>query len=608
MIRSSTTAFPHPLANIVSTTTTPSLANKMSFDVTDLLTWEGLGDIINDFRQYDLGLSRLDIQTGPWIAKQLRIPHSYTWSPNLIPKPADWGDHIDVVGFFFLPGSGEKGYQPPAELTTFLEKKDKPIVYIGFGSIVVDDPNKLTMTIFEAVRKAGVRALVSKGWGGLGGSDLEVPEDVYLSLTTDKLADAIEFCLRPEARKAAAALSAEMSKEDGVAAGVDSFHKHLPLERMICDIDSNLLARWFSEDANMILSTPVARVLVEEGFVRRDYLYPYANTQWGSGAASGSDVLTGLLAAAAKRLRRRSTDLEGPNQIVFQTGLGVDSSPDIDESDHTNPRTSVDQFIASPASSMRTSMEDLAISPRSSLSRRNTRQESFSSSTPSEASFAQRASRKKDGPEGPDGAAAGLQAFASGFGSAIMGFFTKPIKGAKQHGIVGAAVGFGQGAVGLFTEPVAGTVALGKGIKRSVTRSVSRSAEKRRSSSASSLLQSPRLVGAGPAHVADRKEDMILEEATDEENNAKPVATEIENRTATTRSSARSKSSEYHGRTSSDSGPTLGGRARDVSSVSGNQHTLREWPADEASQMTREEIIEKFQSLWHWRVGSEFDY
>ena len=36
----------------------------------------------------------------------------------------------------------------------------------------------LSETIFEAVKKAGIRALVSAGWGGLGGTD--VPDDVFI--------------------------------------------------------------------------------------------------------------------------------------------------------------------------------------------------------------------------------------------------------------------------------------------------------------------------------------------------------------------------------------------------------------------------------------------
>lgn len=44
---------------------------------------------------------------------------------------------------------------------------------------MVDDPEKFTSLIFEAVAKAGVRALVSKGWGGLGGTE-NTPENVYM--------------------------------------------------------------------------------------------------------------------------------------------------------------------------------------------------------------------------------------------------------------------------------------------------------------------------------------------------------------------------------------------------------------------------------------------
>ena len=60
-------------------------------------------------------------------------------------------------------------FEPPESLSKFLDEGEPP-VYIGFGSIVVDDPDQFTELIFEAVKQAGVRALVSKGWGGLGGT------------------------------------------------------------------------------------------------------------------------------------------------------------------------------------------------------------------------------------------------------------------------------------------------------------------------------------------------------------------------------------------------------------------------------------------------------
>lgn len=53
-----------------------------------------------------------------------------------------------------------------------------PRLVNSFGSIVVDDPAKLTETIFEAVERTGVRALVSAGWSDIGGDN--VPENVFI--------------------------------------------------------------------------------------------------------------------------------------------------------------------------------------------------------------------------------------------------------------------------------------------------------------------------------------------------------------------------------------------------------------------------------------------
>jgi len=54
----------------------------------------------------------------------------------LIPKPADWGSHITIAGFYFL--SLASSFAPDPALTAFLDAGPPP-VYIGFGSIVVDE-------------------------------------------------------------------------------------------------------------------------------------------------------------------------------------------------------------------------------------------------------------------------------------------------------------------------------------------------------------------------------------------------------------------------------------------------------------------------------------
>jgi len=38
----------------------------------------------------------------------------------------------------------------------------------------------MTKLIFDAVKKAGVRALVSKGWGGFGGDELSIPDNIFM--------------------------------------------------------------------------------------------------------------------------------------------------------------------------------------------------------------------------------------------------------------------------------------------------------------------------------------------------------------------------------------------------------------------------------------------
>ena len=57
-------------------------------------------------------------------------------------------------------------------------KAGEPPIYIGFGSVVVEDAAAMTRTIFDAVEASGTRALVSAGWGGLGGTD--VPDSVFI--------------------------------------------------------------------------------------------------------------------------------------------------------------------------------------------------------------------------------------------------------------------------------------------------------------------------------------------------------------------------------------------------------------------------------------------
>lgn len=172
-----TRSFPHPLANVRKSNVDPGYTNFMSYPLVEMMIWQGLGDLVNDLRVKTLGLDPVSTLWAPGALYRMNVPFAYLWSPSLVPKPADWGGEIDICGFVFLDLASS--FTPPEPLEEFLNAGDTPI-YIGFGSIVVDDATKFTEMIFEAVKLAGVRALVSKGWGGLGADRLDVPENVFL--------------------------------------------------------------------------------------------------------------------------------------------------------------------------------------------------------------------------------------------------------------------------------------------------------------------------------------------------------------------------------------------------------------------------------------------
>ncbi|KAJ4324623.1 hypothetical protein N0V94_001193 [Neodidymelliopsis sp. IMI 364377] len=171
-----TVHFPHPLANIKVSNVEPTYSNFMSYPLVEMMMWQGLGDLINRFRTQVLRLEDISTLWAPGQLYRLKVPYTYMWSPGIIPKPKDWGPEIDVTGFVFLDLASN--FTPPDDLKKFLDDGEPP-VYIGFGSIVVDDPDQFTKLIFEAVEMAGVRALVSKGWGGFG-SNADCPDNVFM--------------------------------------------------------------------------------------------------------------------------------------------------------------------------------------------------------------------------------------------------------------------------------------------------------------------------------------------------------------------------------------------------------------------------------------------
>lgn len=277
-----TSEFPHPLSRVKQ-----PAGYRLSYQIVDSLIWLGIRDMINDVRKKKLKLRPVTYLSGTQ-GSDSAIPYGYIWSPHLVPKPKDWGSKIDVVGFCFLDLASN--YEPPESLVNWLKAGTKPI-YIGFGSLPVQEPAKMTKIIVDALEITGQRGIINKGWGGLG--ELAEPKDNVYPLdnvphdwlflqcsavvhhggagttaaglkaacpttivpffgdqmfwgervhargvgpapipvddfTLPKLIDAIKYMLEPKVRENAIELARAMENEDGVAGAVRAFFKQLP--------------------------------------------------------------------------------------------------------------------------------------------------------------------------------------------------------------------------------------------------------------------------------------------------------------------------------------------------------------------------------------------
>lgn len=209
-------------------------------------------------------------------------------SPHVVPPAPDWPMPVQVTGFWTLRGGAgldDGGGHVPGRvadptIVDFLEAGPPP-VYVGFGSMSAADPEASSRLLSEAVRAAGVRAVVLRGnadlhvtgddaltvegaphdWlfprmaavvghGGAGTTGAAfragVPQVVVphmgdqaywgrrvdalgcgpaaiarRELTAERLADGIRAALSPGCGVAAARLGEQVRAEDGVASAVD---------------------------------------------------------------------------------------------------------------------------------------------------------------------------------------------------------------------------------------------------------------------------------------------------------------------------------------------------------------------------------------------------
>lgn len=138
--------------------------NKGSHHLFNQLMWQNVRSNVNDWRKARLGL-RSAAFFGPYRRMHdEKVPHLVACSSRLIPKPADWREWHYLTGYWFLPQRSD--FRPPREIVKFLGSGSPP-VYVGFGSMNNEQPERLTDVVIEALERLNRRGILATGWGGL---------------------------------------------------------------------------------------------------------------------------------------------------------------------------------------------------------------------------------------------------------------------------------------------------------------------------------------------------------------------------------------------------------------------------------------------------------
>ncbi|KAG8629853.1 hypothetical protein KVT40_001472 [Elsinoe batatas] len=479
----STKAFPHPLANLQAHGIDPGLANYAYYGIVEFLTWQVLGDVINKFRK-NLDLEPVPAWEGSGLIETLSIPTTYCWSPALIPKPEDWASHLNISGFFFCD---PPDYKPPIRIADFLDKGSTPI-YIGFGSIVLEDPAGMTKIILEAVQTCGVRAIVSRGWSKLDGdygddtsqpfwgemvskAGAGPPPIPWRKLDVTVLVDAIQNCLAPDTKKAAESIAARMKVENGVKTAAKTFQSFLPFDTMPCSILPNQPATWRYKKRGIRLSSTATEILIEKGYVREKDLTSLEtepihieNRRWDPITASSSSMI-GL-----------TTDMVNHTFGIFKNPYDeIMASKAREEDDQSGGKTAL-RAVGSSAKSVsmmnvslfKGTMVDLPLALTEGLK-----------AVPKLYGEAPQKHGAVDG--WMSGGVVAGKSFAHGMVDGITDLVKQPMQGSRE-GAAGLAKGLGKGMLGFTTKTAAASLGLvaytGDGICKSIHRSVSGSTRK----------------------------------------------------------------------------------------------------------------------------------
>ncbi|MFG2357061.1 glycosyltransferase [Streptomyces sp. NPDC048521] len=123
-----------------------------------------------------LGLPPLRAGAARRTRERQRWPVQHGFSPTVVPRPGDWRPGLEVGGYWWPYDDGTR--LPPA-LGAFIDAGPPP-VFVGLGSATVPDAGRLSAQVVAALRRAGLRGVIQRGWGGLAadGDDMLTIGDV----------------------------------------------------------------------------------------------------------------------------------------------------------------------------------------------------------------------------------------------------------------------------------------------------------------------------------------------------------------------------------------------------------------------------------------------
>lgn len=161
-----TDAYPGPLFERV-----PSWLGRAgvraSHRLSSLALWTPFQGAMRRARRSVLGLD------GPEVP--LTTPVLYGFSRRVVPVPDDGPRRRHVTGYWVMD---DEAWRAPAALEAFLARGGD-VVSIGFGSMSSADAKATSALVLDAVRRAGVRAVLLQGWGGI--EAVAACDDVYVA-------------------------------------------------------------------------------------------------------------------------------------------------------------------------------------------------------------------------------------------------------------------------------------------------------------------------------------------------------------------------------------------------------------------------------------------